>query len=260
MAYASAVPAWGHLGDVTVGRARALQFGAIGAAVVVVLFALPVPMLVAATLVVAFHAFQSSMQPLADSLALEHIPVRGRDYGRVRLLASLSFAITAIACGVLYDSLGFWATAPVFAVAAVWICVSVVGLHDATRGPARRALPAPRGGRDERGRAQRVAVAPGDRRGGDGAPAAPAARPARDRTDPGRCPRELHVPAPADHGPRRWAGLVALAASISALAEVPGILLAGVVAARIGLRGLFAVGASSTRRASPAGSRSTISR
>ncbi len=243
VAYATAVPAWGHLGDVTLGRARALQVGAIGAAVVVLLFALPVPMLVAAALVVAFHGFQSSMQPLADSLALEHVPDRGRDYGRVRLLASLSFAITSIACGVLYDRAGFWATAPVFAVAAVWICVSVIGLHDAARGLTRptHAHPSTVG-------AARPASHPASRSRLGTAGEAMALQPrlplvllAIGLIQVGVLASFTYLPlliTDLGGGPE----LVALAAGVSALAEVPGILLAGMVARRIGLRGLFAVG------------------
>jgi MFS transporter, PPP family, 3-phenylpropionic acid transporter len=250
VAYTSTVPAWGHLGDVTLGRARALQLGTIGAAVAVGLFALPLPMLAAAGLVVVFNAFQSSMQPLSDALALAHVPDRGRDYGRVRLLASLAFAVTSVACGVLYDRVGFWATAPVFAVAAAWICLSVIRLREPAPGRTRH-----RGPDDSRPTA--IAVRPGI------AAAVPA--PAR-RSRLGTAGEALtlqprlrgvllaigliHVGVLASftYLPLRITDLgggpelVALAAGISALAEVPGILLAGAVAARIGLRGLFAVG------------------
>jgi PPP family 3-phenylpropionic acid transporter len=259
LAYTTAVPVWGHLGDVTLGRARALQVGAIGAAVAVALFALPVPMLVAAALVVAFNAFQSSMQPLADALALAHVPDRGRDYGRVRLLASLAFAVTSVACGVLYDRVGFWATAPVFGLAAAWLCASVVGLRETARErPGARA-----GVRAPAAAAPAATVATG--------PAAPAAAGAAVRGRPRRGrfgtageamalqPRlpvvllaigliQVGVLASFTYLPLRITDLgggpelVALAAGVSALAEVPGILLAGVVAARIGLRGLFALG------------------
>ena len=51
VAFGIAVPFWGHLGDVTLGRIRALQIGAIASAVVVILFGLPFPALVAAGLV-----------------------------------------------------------------------------------------------------------------------------------------------------------------------------------------------------------------
>jgi PPP family 3-phenylpropionic acid transporter len=252
LAYTSAVPVWGHLGDVTLGRARALQLGAVGAAVAVALFALPVPMLVAAALVVVFNAFQSSMQPLADALALGQVRDRDRDYGRVRLLASLAFAVTSVACGFLYDRVGFWATAPVFGLAAAWMCVSVVGL--------RRRTPDGRRG----GPGLRTAGGPGPGIVADAADSAGPERPRRGRLGTAgeaialqpRLPAvllavgliQVGVLASFTYLPLRITDLgggpelVALAAGVSALAEVPGILLAGVVAARIGLRGLFAVG------------------
>lgn len=236
VAYTSTVPAWGHLGDVTLGRSRALQLGAVGAAAVVVLFALPLPMLIAASLVVVFHAFQSSMQPLSDAIALGHVADRGRDFGRVRLLASLSFAITSIACGVLYDRVGFWATAPVFAAAAAWMCVSVIGLHDAARGhlrpPAPPAAPAGRATRSRLGTAGEAMALQ---------PRLPLVLLAIGLIQVGVLTSFTYLPlriVDLGGGPE----LVALAAGVSALAEVPGILLAGAVARRIGLRGLFAVG------------------
>ena len=256
VAYTSTVPAWGHLGDVTLGRARALQLGTIGAAVAVGLFALPLPMLVAAGLVVVFNAFQSSMQPLSDALALAHVPDRGRDYGRVRLLASLAFAITSVACGVLYDRVGFWATAPVFAAAAAWICVSVIALRETPPGRTRHAVAADAAPGAAGARARPAA----------GPVAADAFTPPPPRSRLGTAgealalqPRlpgvllaigliQVGVLASFTYLPLRITDLgggpelVALAAGVSALAEVPGILLAGTVAARIGLRGLFAVG------------------
>ena len=227
VAYMSAVPVWGHLGDITLGRIRALQVGAVGAAVVVVLFALPTPMVVAAVLVVGFSIFQSAIQPLSDALALANVRDRDRDYARIRLLSSLSFAIVSIACGVVYDRIGYWMTAPIFAVAAIWIAVSVIGLGGASRGHAR--------------------------------PPAAARRPSRLGTTGEALALQPRLPlvlvaigliylgvlASFSYLPLRIIDLgggpemVALVAGISALAEVPGMLVAGLVVSRIGLRGLF---------------------
>ena len=229
VAYMGAVPVWGHLGDVTLGRARALQVGAVGAAAMVVLLVFPAPLVAIAIVVVAFNAFQSALQPLADTLALSNVRDRDRDYARIRLLSSLSFAVVSIACGVVYGAVGYWATAPFFAASAAWIVVSAIGLRDAG------------------GHARPVASA--------------AARSSRLGTTGealGLQPRlplvllaiglvHLGVLASFTYLPLRITDLgggpemVALTAGISALAEVPGLLVAGLVVTRIGLRGLFGV-------------------
>jgi PPP family 3-phenylpropionic acid transporter len=228
VAYMSSVPVWGHLGDVTLGRARALQVGGIGAAVVVVLFALPTPMLLAAALVVLFSVFQSALQPLSDALALANVRDRDRDYARVRLLASLSFAIVSIACGVVYDRIGYWMTAPIFGISAIWIAVSVVGLRDPTR---------------RHGRSGDDAVRRRSRLGTTGEafamqPRLPLVLLAIALVFLGVLASFTYLPLRVTDlggGPE----LVALTAGISALAEVPGMLVAGAVVSRIGLRGLF---------------------
>ncbi len=228
LAYMGAVPLWGHLGDVTLGRARALRTGAVGAAVVVLLLAMPFPMAVAAALVVAFNAFQSALQPLADSLALANVPDRDRDFARIRLLASLSFAVVSIACGVLYDRAGYPATALVFGVAAAWIVASVTGLRDSQRARVREKAAAPR----RRGRfgttGEALAIQP----------RLPAVLVAIGLIHLGVLASFTYLPlriTDLGGGPE----MVALAAGVSALGEIPGMLVAGVVAARIGLRGLF---------------------
>lgn len=230
LAYMGSVPVWGHLGDVTLGRVRALQVGAIGAAIVVVLFALPTPMLVGAALVVAFSAFQSAIGPLSDALALSHVRDRDRDYARIRLLSSLSFAVVSIVCGVAYDRIGYWMTAPFFAVSAAWIVVSVVGLRNAARGHPRPAAAAVR--RQPRLGTTGEALAL--------QPRLPLVLLAIGLIYLGVLASFTYLPlriTDLGGGPE----MVALTAGISALAEVPGMLAAGLVVSRIGLRGLFGV-------------------
>ena len=90
-----AVPAWGHIADVRLGRARTLQICAIGGAVAVGALLGPWPPIVIALLFFAYWIFESSWQPLADALTVNLVD--RRRYGRVRLLTSLSFAIASIA-------------------------------------------------------------------------------------------------------------------------------------------------------------------
>jgi PPP family 3-phenylpropionic acid transporter len=233
LAYMGSVPVWGHLGDVTIGRRRALQLGAVGAAIVVILFASTLPMLVTAFLVVAFSAFQSALQPLSDALALANVRDRDRDYARIRLLSSLSFAFVSIGCGVAYDRIGYWMTAPFFAISAAWIVVSVIGLRGATRGHVR-----PAAARDVP-----AAVRRSSRLGTTGEAFAMQPRLPLVLLAIGLV--YLGVLASFSYLPLRITDLgggpemVALTAGISSLAEVPGMLVAALVVSRIGLRGLF---------------------
>lgn len=119
LAFTVAVPIWGHLADVVVGRVRALQLAAIGsgAAVLTLLLDLP-PLFVAATIVV-YAAFQSTLSPLVDAVAVNALAGNPRAYSRVRLLSSLGFAVPTIAVGVVYDRLGFGPAPILFAIGAI---------------------------------------------------------------------------------------------------------------------------------------------
>ena len=227
VAQTAAVPVWGHLGDVTTGRARAIQIGAAGSAAAVVLFAFPVGGLLAAALVFAFLIFQSALQPLADALALARVPVPERDFARIRLFASFAFAISSIACGILYDRTDYWATAPVFAAGAVWVAASAIPFRG-TRYDREPAHQHPGGGSRFGTSGEALALAP----------RLPAVLLAIGLVYLGVLVAFTYLPLRiSDLG--GGSEMVALAAGISALAEVPGMLVAGAVAARIGLRGLF---------------------
>jgi PPP family 3-phenylpropionic acid transporter len=126
-----AVPAWGHFADVKLGRARTLQLCAIvGAAAVGGLLG-SWPPIVIALLLMAYWVFESSWQPLADALTVNLVD--RRSYARVRLLTSLSFAISSIAAGFLYDSAGFDAAYVLAAGAAIAMAVAAGGVPDVGR-------------------------------------------------------------------------------------------------------------------------------
>ena len=236
-----AVPAWGHIADVRLGRARTLQICAIGGAVAVGALLGPWPPIVIALLFFAYWIFESSWQPLADALTVNLVD--RRRYGRVRLLTSLSFAIASIAAGFLYDQAGFDA-AYILAVAAT-LTIAVA----ATRVP-------------DVGRADLETSGHGAMTPGHGA-----ATPSRSRPWLGSAGVALRV-APRlgavlvavmlinitiisgfTYLPLRLADLgsppsdVALSAGVSAMAEIPAMLVAARVAQWVGLRGMFVVSA-----------------
>ena len=98
-AFTIAVPAWGHLADVVLGRRNALA----------------IPGLAVAACFVAFSLVESGWGPLGDALAVNAVRDRTRDYARVRLLASLGFATASGSVGLLYDRAGY---GPAFALCA----------------------------------------------------------------------------------------------------------------------------------------------
>ena len=126
-----AVPAWGHLADVRLGRSRTLQICSIGAGAAIAGLLLPWPPLVVAVLLGLFWIFESSWQPLADAITVNAL--RGRDYARVRLFTSLGFAVAAVGSGLFYDRLGYTPAFAFFAIAAVVMTISAAYLPDVAR-------------------------------------------------------------------------------------------------------------------------------
>ena len=146
------VPAWGHLADVIVGRAQAFRIGlgvAMGAAVVLLL-PLPLPVLVFA--LAGFSVLPILFLSLGDALAVDGLPVPESQYGALRALASLSFAVGVIVAGLVYNAAGY-AAVPV--VALVWSAALLILLGrvpDRTRDPATRAIASREGGDSAAGR------------------------------------------------------------------------------------------------------------
>ncbi|HYM85021.1 MAG TPA: MFS transporter, partial [Candidatus Dormibacteraeota bacterium] len=221
LAYTIAVPAWGHLGDVVLGRRRALSVATGVAAITLVVFGLPLPALALGATYVVFTLFESGSAPLADALAITEIRRRGRgSYGEVRLLTSASYAVVAVVAGFVFDRTGY-GPAPYLA-AAVFATVSLVA---ALAPDAPRTILAEEGGR--RGGSVRAAFA--------AAPRLPLVLVAIFLSYIGAVASFTFLPLRIEQLGGS-ASDIALAAGLSAAVEVPGFLLAGRLAERIGLR------------------------
>ena len=225
-AFSLAVPLWGHVADVILGRRRALAVAGVGAGVFVLLAGAPVPLVLVTLGFVGFSLFESAWGPVGDALAVNAIRDHGREYGRIRLLSSIGFAVVSALAGFLYNVTGY---GPAFALcAALAVLLGIAALF------------AP-----DVGRADLDRVAGGRSRGGSFIVAL--------RIQP-RLRLVLlallfvHVGIIAGftYLPLRLVELggspsdVALNASVSAFAEIPSMLVAGAIASRIGLRGLLA--------------------
>jgi PPP family 3-phenylpropionic acid transporter len=225
-AFTIAVPAWGHIADVILGRRRALAVSALGAAAFVLLAGAPVEVVVVALALVGFSVFESAWGPLGDALAVNAIKDHGRDYARIRLLSSVGFGVVSALAGILYNTTGYGPSFVLCALLSLLLAVAAIRAPDLAR-------------------ADLAAVARGHTRGGSFMVAL--------RIQPRLGPVLLailliHVGVIAGftYLPLRLIELgggpsdVALNAAVSAFAEIPAMLLTGAVAARIGIRGLVA--------------------
>lgn len=152
LAAAVIVPAWGHLADVLVGRAYAFTLGlgvAIAASLVLLL---PVPLPVFALTMAGFSVLPILFLSLGDALAVDGLPAPERQYGALRALASLSFAVGVIGAGLVYDAAGYAAVPFVALVCSTAIVLLVGRVPDRTRDPEVRALAGREGGESAAGR------------------------------------------------------------------------------------------------------------
>lgn len=124
VAFVLSISGWGHLGDVVLGRGRALQAATLGAAGFVILFFLPLPAVVVGAAFIAYAACFGAVGPLSDALAVNAMRDPAREYGRVRGLASASFAVSTVALGLVYARTGYDAVGVLFV--AVSLAVAVV--------------------------------------------------------------------------------------------------------------------------------------
>jgi MFS transporter, PPP family, 3-phenylpropionic acid transporter len=232
-----AVPAWGHIADVNLGRARTLQVCAIGGAAAVGAMLGQWPPIVLALLFMAYWIFESSWQPLIDALTVNLVD--RRRYARTRLLTSLSFALSSIGAGFLYDTAGFDAAYVLAVIAAVVIAVAAGRVPDIGRAHLDESLAG----------AAHVGESRRPRRGLGSAGVALRVAPRLGAVLIAVTLISITIISGFTYLPLRLGDLgsppsdVALSAGISALAEIPAMLVAARVAQRIGLRGMFVISA-----------------
>lgn len=225
------VPAWGHLADVLVGRVFAFRIGLLVASLAALALWLPLPIAAFAPILASFAIFPVLFLALGDALAVDALQRPERQYGAVRALASLSFAVGVIIAGFVYDKAGYAAVPLVSLVWSAALFLVVGRVPDRTRDPEMRSTTASHGGQAAAGRF-------------------------------GSISRALSVQ------PRLWAVLavftlaytglmgsmvfvgirivelggqpsdVALSFGVAAFAEIPGLVLAGWIGRRIGIRWL----------------------
>lgn len=137
------VPAWGHVADVMLGRAGAFRVGLLVASGAAVALFFDLPIVAVVVLVTSFTVFASLFLALSDTLAVAELPAPERQYGALRAHASLSFAVALVGIGVVYDWAGYGAAPAIFlgwSAAAFWL---VGRTRDRTKGKTREARKLP---------------------------------------------------------------------------------------------------------------------
>lgn len=233
VAYVVCVPLLGQVADVATGRPRMLAITGVIGGLGLASIAAGVPPLFTALGYIVGTAFISCWLPLNDAVIVNglHDPTQ---YGRIRMLLSLSYALATLAAGFVYAVTGFTASVVALGVGGVGLPLVTHFLPDA-----------PRVGRDTDARGRPGALDYLVRSGQRAFAIAPA------------LPILLLAVALVALGYASgniFFGLrvvelgggsvdVALSAGISALVEVPGMIVAGYLGARFGLQRLFAAGA-----------------
>jgi MFS family permease len=240
LAYAIALPAWGHMGDIVSGPRRTLQLACFPAAIFAFGLSAPIPAVAIILCQLVISAGGGPTLALTDAMAVPTLANPSREYSRLRLLTSLGSAGAAVGCGFLYETTGYLA-APVLyfgAMAATVVCGQFVplGRDSEHRRMARRAAEGHAQAAPVRGRFGSVGEA--------------------FKVQPRLVGVLLSVilvflgcMSAATYITIRISDLgggpieVGLSNGIGSVAEVPGLILAGWVASRVGIRVLLAVSA-----------------
>jgi PPP family 3-phenylpropionic acid transporter len=227
-------PTFGHLADVVVGRVNAIRITVIVAVVAAAALLASLPLAIVAIAVASVLVQMNLVMGLGDALAVDALHTPGKQYGNLRSLTSLSYALAVVAAGFVYNDAGYQASPLVLLVAAAAIFVIVGRVPDPTRDATVRAAGANHGGDEAAGRfgsiSRALAVEPrllvllaALTLGYTGVMAGVTFVTIRIDDLGGR---------PSD---------VALTYGISALTEIPGLMVTGFLVRRVGLPTMFLV-------------------
>lgn len=240
LAFTMALPTWGHIGDIVSGPRRALQVACIPAAIFALGLSAPLPVAAVILCQVVLSAGGGPTMALTDAMAMPVLTDASREYSRLRLLSSLGAGGGAIGCGIVYSRTGYMAAPFLYLVTMAMTFVSAqfvpMGRDSERHRNARHALEGRERQATDRGRLGSVGEALKIR------------------------PRLLAVllsvifvfmgvMASATYISLRISDLgggaveVGLANGIGSLAEVPGLILAGWLVARFGMRSVLLVSA-----------------
>jgi PPP family 3-phenylpropionic acid transporter len=129
-----AMPPWGHLGDVVLGRRPTLRLAAVLSALAALGLSAPMALPLVGAAFVAWYVLQAAPPVLLDSIAMRELGSERESYGRLRLLLSFSYAVAAFVVGTLYDRVGYGAAYFVFCAATLALVLSLGRSNGRPRG------------------------------------------------------------------------------------------------------------------------------
>jgi MFS family permease len=233
LALFGAIAFWGHIGDRVLGRRTTLQLVVVIAIAIALCIGLSPPPILLAILVIGFTCTHGGALALSDALTVNALRDPGRQYGKVRLMASLSFAVATIGVGFTCDRFGYSVTSLFYLFFGTCLVLAAF------------AAPADRGAAT---RSRETSLSEVSSRLGSTGTAF--------RIQPRLLPvlATIAVVAAALTASSTFLSLrlialggqasdVALSFGISAFAEIPGIFLAARLSRRFGLRGVFCLSA-----------------
>jgi MFS transporter, PPP family, 3-phenylpropionic acid transporter len=244
-----AIAFWGHLGDRVLGRRLTLQVCTLVAVGVAICIGLPLPLVALPVLTIAFACSQGALLALTDAVVVSTLKNPGRDYGQIRLMGSISFGCTIILVGFVYNRLGY-------SVASLFYLVFAIGLIAASFGVAPRTTQDAGTGAISAQGADSVDVRLQGLESGERTRPRLGSVGQAFRIQPQLLP-VLATVAITGAAVTVSSGLlslrivalggqpsdVAISFGVSALCEIPGMLLAATLVSRIGLKGLYCAGA-----------------
>jgi MFS transporter, PPP family, 3-phenylpropionic acid transporter len=124
------VPTWGYIGDSIAGHRRALQGVVLLSCLAALGLGMPLALPLVGAALVCWYSLQAGIPPLLDAIAMDALGERRDTYGRLRLLQSLSFAVVVFGVGVVYNQTGYQASYLVYVLTAAAVVASVEALPD----------------------------------------------------------------------------------------------------------------------------------
>jgi PPP family 3-phenylpropionic acid transporter len=236
LGYTLALPAWGHLGDIVSGSRRALQMAVIPAAIFALGLSAPLPTAAIIVCMVVVSAGGGPTMALTDAMTVPALEDASREYSGLRLTASIGAAGGAVVCGFIYSYTGYLAAPVLFAATMALALVSAQMVPLGRESDRSRKAQAVAAGREQ----DAGESSPGHRFGSAGE--ALSGRPRLVAVLVSILLVHLGVAAAAMFISLRISDLgggpieVGLSNGLGSGAEVPGLILAGWLAGRFGLR------------------------